>query len=628
MPSYDDLCGAFDACHSTLFPTSILSVVSPDLLESIMKGFQDDQAGMAIIYDHRDDINAIGQLNDISPSNHQPEAGLFAPGYNPFCKKFRLSDSQRNEMCSEFDCSRARLVLTSQANGECYTCHMGLKEINYPLHLAGKRRGVLFAGQRVIAGDAQQLDVIYENIEKKAPEITSELKELISTKLSRKSDYSSFVERFKMVGQTLDQTIQTIHQAKKGEALKAAINAVHEHLDARCSLDFSRWQDAIKDVVKAISIHMCKSDVWALARKASRYQVIAASIESPDGIYKNVATRLLLDISEEEFVVTRQGEQLHTALEPIVGPGDISVFRVATPPVANVSLSVILVIRGVLSDELKEVVAGCARAMAPSINYATLYMRLDEQKKRYLKEISYTGHHLKTPIQSALFAIRRLIRTNAISSSKHKQIAERASADLLQACADALQLQTAQLDQMVDVNVYELLLEITKGVGASLAQGREISVKLHKDVPISLMVRGSREHLRIAFYALIDNAIKYSFPERRVDIRHSTRTRVNTRQRKPQVVVDILIENYGVGFPEEKKISLFEEGTRAGELEDQKHISGMGLGLSQAKALIEEHDGAIDISSRLASSGWTDTRSHDIAHLTTVYITLPLSENS
>lgn len=124
----------------------------------------------------------------------------------------------------------------------------------------------------------------------------------------------------------------------------------------------------------------------------------------------------------------------------------------------------------------------------------------------------------------------------------------------------------------------------------------------------------SKKHLNRAFFNLIHNAVKYSY----FSISDKNRY-INIEIRSTQKKINVEISNYGIGILDEeiRDGKIFEEGYR-GKLSSDKERIGSGLGLSEAKRIIEKHGGVISITSRLLGDN-----KFSGPYLTTVRVELP-----
>ena len=86
---------------------------------------------------------------------------------------------------------------------------------------------------------------------------------------------------------------------------------------------------------------------------------------------------------------------------------------------------------------------------------------------------------------------------------------------------------------------------------------------------------------------LIDNAIKYSEADSKIDI--------ITREKGKNL--EIIIKDYGIGIPENEHKNIFKKFYRVGD-ELTRERPGAGLGLSIVKEIIEAHNGEISVKSK------------------------------
>ncbi len=85
---------------------------------------------------------------------------------------------------------------------------------------------------------------------------------------------------------------------------------------------------------------------------------------------------------------------------------------------------------------------------------------------------------------------------------------------------------------------------------------------------------------------LVDNAIKYSPPER---------TRVNISLRRTEDACVLEVSDQGYGIPEEEKGLVFERFFRGQSATDHQYTQGVGLGLSMVRHIVEAHGGTVSV---------------------------------
>jgi signal transduction histidine kinase len=95
-------------------------------------------------------------------------------------------------------------------------------------------------------------------------------------------------------------------------------------------------------------------------------------------------------------------------------------------------------------------------------------------------------------------------------------------------------------------------------------------------------VFGSEEGLGRAVAAIIDNAIKYS----------PAGAHIKVSARRDGDTIVVRIADNGLGLRPDELAQVFDPFYRA-ESTEHLGVSGRGLGLTIAKAVIEQHDGAI-----------------------------------
>lgn len=96
---------------------------------------------------------------------------------------------------------------------------------------------------------------------------------------------------------------------------------------------------------------------------------------------------------------------------------------------------------------------------------------------------------------------------------------------------------------------------------------------------------GDKLMLQMAINNLLDNAIKYSSKEKKIEV----------VLEKLSSEIIILIKDEGNGIPDEEKSKIFDKFYRIGDRE-KSGAKGTGLGLYLTKKIVEQHKGKIGIS--------------------------------
>jgi signal transduction histidine kinase len=214
---------------------------------------------------------------------------------------------------------------------------------------------------------------------------------------------------------------------------------------------------------------------------------------------------------------------------------------------------------------------------------------VDAKRRKLLADIS---HEFRTPLTAirgeAEIALRGSNKTELDYRDYFRRIMEHADNatrlvdDLLFiARADAgeprLKMSSVVVAGMIDAVCEEFSVKAEQR-GISIEQGR---------VDKKAYVRGDAGRLRQVFAILMDNALRYSNPGGRVEVR-VLRTNEN---------VEITFTDTGIGLSDEHAELVFERFYRAPNAEAQ--APGTGLGLPVAKAIVEAHKGAISLKGKL-----------------------------
>lgn len=110
----------------------------------------------------------------------------------------------------------------------------------------------------------------------------------------------------------------------------------------------------------------------------------------------------------------------------------------------------------------------------------------------------------------------------------------------------------------------------------------EKNIILNHQISPNINIYGDNENITRLLIILLDNAIKYSEPY--TEINFSLTANKNTTL--------IQIADHGIGITDEDKLKIFERFYRVDKARSRS-MGGLGLGLSLAKAIVEQHRGKI-----------------------------------
>ena len=239
-----------------------------------------------------------------------------------------------------------------------------------------------------------------------------------------------------------------------------------------------------------------------------------------------------------------------------------------------------------------EFVMTIARQGALSIENAMAYTELrniDQTKSQFVRTVT---HELRGPVVGSQSLLRTVTRDLAGGLNDVQRDILRRLSDRLDALKllidDLLDLAAGKVEglqvPLTPVSVEAIVLNIVDRLSVQ-AEEKQIDLKMDY-VPRGLTVMATEDGLHRIFLNLIGNAIKYTPPGGRVNVR---------MDQCEDEIVTAIIDN-GVGIPAADLPHMFEEFYRASNVK-QEGIPGTGLGLAIVKDLVERYEGRISVHS-------------------------------
>ena len=110
-----------------------------------------------------------------------------------------------------------------------------------------------------------------------------------------------------------------------------------------------------------------------------------------------------------------------------------------------------------------------------------------------------------------------------------------------------------------------------------------------------MMVLGDRDELVRVFENLVENALKYGAPGKRVDV-----TLARRESADGELEAQVAIRDYGPGIAPEHLPRLTERFYRV-DVTESRAQGGTGLGLALVKHILNRHRGRLSIESKLGA---------------------------
>jgi PAS domain S-box-containing protein len=222
-----------------------------------------------------------------------------------------------------------------------------------------------------------------------------------------------------------------------------------------------------------------------------------------------------------------------------------------------------------------------------------------EESSRLKDEFLATlSHELRTPLNAILGWVQ-MLQTGELTTPRAQQAVEvigrnaRLQAQLIEDILDVSRIITGKLDiDRVPVSVSQLLDAIVSGISPSAeTAGIVLRQEVAPDLP---PIEGDPKRLHQVLNNVLSNAIKFTPKGGTVSLRCAA----------DDTAVDIEIEDSGIGIAPDFLPFVFDRFRQADCRSTRTH-GGLGLGLSIARHLVEQHGGTIRAHSDGLEKGTT-----------------------
>ncbi len=212
---------------------------------------------------------------------------------------------------------------------------------------------------------------------------------------------------------------------------------------------------------------------------------------------------------------------------------------------------------------------------------------LDYARRQFLTTIA---HELRTPLMAASGFMQVILSGKLQGEALTSALGtvERNLRDIIALVNDILFLQEMDLI-LPEFQPIDIGSVIAPAVEQQRAQAERNQVGLKLTIPSGLPpVFADAKSLVRAFSAILNNAIKFSPDggEVLIEVNHDNR------------VLHVLFQDHGVGIPPEALPKIFERFFHLDNI-GGRLFRGVGLGLSIARQVIEQHHGSIEVQSEL-----------------------------
>jgi signal transduction histidine kinase/CheY-like chemotaxis protein len=240
-----------------------------------------------------------------------------------------------------------------------------------------------------------------------------------------------------------------------------------------------------------------------------------------------------------------------------------------------------------------EAVAGTTRDVTERKQLEGSLIDADRRKDEFLATLAHELRNPLAPIRNAVHLLKsgNLTEDNVRAA---REIIDRQVHHMVRLVDDLLDVSRITLGQVnlrnERVGLRRVIEDAIEAASPAIEAGKH---RLVVDVPATVVhLEGDGTRLSQVFQNLLDNAAKYTPPGGTITLR--------AEQRGERIVVSV--RDTGIGIAPEAKARVFELFTRV-HPNDRIKTSGLGIGLSLARKLIELHMGDIEVRSEGAGMG-------------------------
>jgi two-component system phosphate regulon sensor histidine kinase PhoR len=218
--------------------------------------------------------------------------------------------------------------------------------------------------------------------------------------------------------------------------------------------------------------------------------------------------------------------------------------------------------------------------------------RVEEMRADFVANAS---HELRTPLAALSGFIETLqgsARDDAKARERFLAIMREQAWRMARLIDDLLSLSRIELNAHRRPDTPVDLVPIVRQVVDSLETlARDRNVAVNVEAANALIVLGDRDELVRIFENLVENALKYGAPGKRVDIRLGAGI---SAEKEPEAQVSV--RDYGPGIAPEHLPRLTERFYRV-DVKESRAQGGTGLGLALVKHILNRHRGRLTIES-------------------------------
>ncbi|GEM01162.1 hypothetical protein SAMN05421839_10858 [Halolactibacillus halophilus] len=222
-----------------------------------------------------------------------------------------------------------------------------------------------------------------------------------------------------------------------------------------------------------------------------------------------------------------------------------------------------------------------------ALNFNEMNSRLKSMFDTQEQFVANASHELKTPLAVIKSYVRLMERQGKTNPDVMEESLETINYEtdrmhhLIQQMLTLVSIEKGELFTFRQVALRPLLKQASKSI--ALAFDRTITFEMTEQ---DITIVGDEEKLKQLVYILLDNAQKYS--EKAI--------RLSLKKTETDAVIEV--KDYGEGLSKQDQQAIFDRFYRVDKAR-ARETGGTGLGLTIAKAIVDQHEGRIEVDSTL-----------------------------
>ena len=206
-----------------------------------------------------------------------------------------------------------------------------------------------------------------------------------------------------------------------------------------------------------------------------------------------------------------------------------------------------------------------------------------QKQKRFIADAS---HELRTPIAVMISGLEVNLNNKNLDFQEAKELLEDTLSEMKNLSKLSNELLSLSKDDSSQT-IYEPV-DMERLISESIEKNRNLAqvknINIEQNIKFKKFVLGNERELERVLLNVLDNAIKYTMPEGKIDVYDKVTFN--------RYVINIT--DNGVGIKEDLIDKIFDPFFRA---DLSRNTEGAGLGLALAKKIVEEHKGTIVVKS-------------------------------